>query len=180
MLIRCFVPCNLLLHIHLPLYLHLHPMLHPTWGRRSARTLARRVGVNWGGVSLADMTSLLASDDLDWSADSEATKLANKWRDALLKVNEDGAGLVVTKDNKQKGPLLSDTTKFAGTGPQLPSSSRRLLSMTISQHRGATHMPKSVQEALLQKVLAVEAASQAAQARQVPTEADYVPDDLGD
>ena len=148
----------------------------------SARTLSRRAGVNWGGVSLSDMTGLLACNSLDWSLESPAAKMATKWRSALLAAGEVGHELVLTAELKHKGPLLSDDKKFFGAGatPTLSQSSRSLLSMAISRHRGATHMTKALQDALLKTVVAVDAKSEAVQARQMPTALDYDSDDFAD
>ena len=130
----------------------------------SPRTMSRKMGVNWGGVSLAQMQSLLACDDLDWKTGSAAALLATKWRDALVTVGEVGSGLAANKSTKS--PLTA-----ANFAPN--TAGRSTLKKAIDRYRGATHMDLVLQEKLLATVLARQEESDSAQAGREPQQADY-------
>jgi len=135
----------------------------------SPRTMSRKMGVNWAGVPLTDMQMLLASDDLNWTSGSEATVSAMKWRDALVRVGEVGAGL---------GSNKTHASPLQATGYSLGNvAGRRTLSKAISRHRGATHLDKGLQEELLARILARQAQSAASHAGAEPTAADYADED---
>ena len=136
----------------------------------SPRTMSRKMGVNWAGVSLSLQQSLLACDDLDWTAGSEANLAAMKWRDALLTVGELGAGVGANKTHQS--PLAIDNFSLSSL------TGRRTLSKAIGRYRGATHLDEGMQKILLARVVARQAESAASHAGAEPTAADY--DDADD
>ena len=135
----------------------------------SPRTMSRKMGVNWAGVSLSLMQSLLACDDLNWTTGSEAYVAAMKWRDALVTVGELGAGVGANKTHQS--PLVADNFSLALAG-------RRTLSKAIGRCRGATHLDEGMQKILLARVVTRQAESAASHASAEPTAADY--DDADD
>ena len=92
-----------------------------------------------------------------------------KWRDALVRVGEVGAGL--GSDKTHASPLQT-------TGCSLGNvAGRRTLSKAISRYRGATHLDKGLQEELLARMLARQVQSAASHAGAEPTASDHADED---